>query len=428
LQAQKIGPPTNVAVQATAATATISWTPVATPGTTYRVLKSANAATMGTELGKPVSASSVVDAGVTPGTTYFYSVVAVYPNGLTSPSPTVSFTMPRAAVVGAAAQSAAAAMSGTRTPGLSPSTGGAVATAARPASPTRMTAQHGGFREVNLFWDLVPGVTQYRVFGPPPMPATGVLVTATLPGVTMYRATGMPTGTNTFTVTSEYPGATNAPGLASASILTLPFTSVGTTVNVELASNTVGFSFEFITAEPLTFKLFRDGGRGGPLTEVTTGILWNRSASTSPGMTRMSVRTYDVDNAPDRTYQYQVVVGIASGELLRSALLPVTIPQFIVRSTIPLSGDRVVIEWSPFGTAPYRVKKGVVTASTRPGVGGGLLMDYVRDASGNPMTFTATRFDDMTVQRGVTYTYMVCAPIAHGEACPGLEVRVPPAP
>ena len=116
----------------------------------------------------------------------------------------------------------------------------------------------------------------------------------------------------------------------------------------------------------------------------------------------------------------------ASGDLYRSPPISLRVPQFIVRGTVPLAGDRVVIEWNPFGTAPYHVKKGAVAAQA--GAGGALLMDFVRDAAGNPMNFSGTRFEDAVVQRGVTYTYMVCARIPLGDACPGVEVRVPTAP
>ncbi len=306
-------------------------------------------------------------------------------------------------------------------PGVTPTPAAAVVAAARPASPAALEGHAGLFREVVLTWNPVRGVTQYRVFGPPPMPAAGIVVSPPMGSLPTYRATGLSTGTNTFTVSSEYLGVTNAPGLPAASILVLPFSPVSASVSVEMASATVSLAFYHTTAEPLTFKLYRDDGRGGAKSEITANLFWNRPPGSLPGMTKISAKSFGLDLTADRRYQYQLTAGTTSGEVYRSPPIPVSVPQFIVRGTIPLAGDRVVIEWNPFGTAPYRVQKGTVS-------GGALLMDFVRDAAGNPMNFTGTRFEDTVVQRGVTYTYMVCARIPLGDACPGVEVRVPAAP
>jgi hypothetical protein len=193
-----------------------------------------------------------------------------------------------------------------------------------------------------------------------------------------------------------------------------------------MASIDVNLYFSYTTAEPLTFHLYRDDGRGGAKTEVTAGLQWTRPPGSPPGTTRVAAHSLEVVLTPDRTYQYQLTAFTASLEVYRSPPVPVSVPQFIVRGTVPLAGDRVVIEWNSFGTAPYQVKKGIVAA--RAGAGGALMMDFVRDAAGNPMNFAGTRFDDVVVQRGVTYTYMVCARIPLGTACPGVEVTVPTAP
>ncbi|MEK6612037.1 MAG: hypothetical protein AABZ29_04590 [Gemmatimonadota bacterium] len=308
-----------------------------------------------------------------------------------------------------------------RVPGTTPDRAASVVAATRPAAPAALEVRAGLFREAILSWNPVPGVTQYRVFGPPPMPAAGAVVSPPMGSLPTYRATGLAAGTNTFTVSSEYLGVANTPGLPSASLLVLPFSPVSASVSVELASTAVSLSFYHTTAEPLTFRLYRDDGRGGAKSEITAGLQWTRPPGSLPGTTKISAKSLGLDLTPDRSYQYQLTASTASGEIYRSPPIPVSVPQFIVRGTIPLAGDRVVIEWNPFGTAPYRVQKGAVTSA-------GLTMDFVRDAAGNPMNFTGTRFEDAVVQRGVTYTYMVCARIPLGDACPGVEVRVPAAP
>ena len=313
-----------------------------------------------------------------------------------------------------------------RLPGLSPNLAKGVVAAARPAAPAALEVHAGLFREVVLSWNPVPGVTQYRVFGPPPMPSAGIVVSPPMGSLPTYRATGLATGTNTFAVASEYLGVANTPGLPGGSALVLPFSPVSTNVNVEMADIGVGFTFYHTTAEPLTFSLSRDDGRRGAKREITSNVSWSRRPGSILGTTTVSVLSLGLGLEPDRTYQYQLTAIAASGDIYRSPPIPVSVPQFIVRGTVPLAADRVVIEWNPFGMAPYQVQKGMVTA--RAGAGGSLLMDFVRDAAGNPMNFTGTRFDDTVVQRGVTYTYMVCARIPAGRACPGVEVAVPTAP
>lgn len=314
-----------------------------------------------------------------------------------------------------------AAPGATRIPAVIPDRASGVVTAARPASPAALEGHAGLFREVVLSWNPVPGVTQYRVFGPPPMPAAGIVVSPPMGSLPTYEAIGLPTGTNTFTVSSEYLGAANMPGLPTVSVLVLPFSPVSASVSVEMANTAVKLGFYHTTAEPLVLKVYRDDGRGGAKSEITANLSWSRRPGSIPGTTTVSVTSLGLDLTADRRYQYQLTAATASGEVYRSPPIPVSVPQFIVRGTIPLAGDRVVIEWNPFGTAPYRVQKGTVS-------GAALLMDFVRDAAGNPMNFTGTRFEDAVVQRGVTYTYMVCARIPLGDACPGIEVRVPAAP
>lgn len=98
LAAQKSPPPTNVSVVGAGTSATVSWTPVAVRGVTYRVLRGLDAGKPGTDLTPPIASASLVDPRVTPGTTYFYQVIAVYGNGISAPAAPVAFTAARAAI------------------------------------------------------------------------------------------------------------------------------------------------------------------------------------------------------------------------------------------------------------------------------------------------------------------------------------------
>lgn len=102
--------PTNVIVVGSGASATVSWTPVASRGVTYRVLRGLDAAKPGADLGSPTARPSMVDPKVEPGATYFYQVIAVYDNGTTGAAAPVAFTVPAAAIkpAGPAAKSAVA--------------------------------------------------------------------------------------------------------------------------------------------------------------------------------------------------------------------------------------------------------------------------------------------------------------------------------
>jgi hypothetical protein len=41
------------------------------------------------------------------------------------------------------------------------------------------------------------------------------------------------------------------------------------------------------------------------------------------------------------------------------------------------------------------------------------------------MTFTGFRWDDTTVQKGVTYYYQVYAKVTSGMLCPGANAKIP---
>ena len=70
--------------------ATVAWSGVRNSALSYRVLRALDAMARGADLTPPVApdVTSFVDRGVTPGTTYFYQVIAVYARGEGASVPT----------------------------------------------------------------------------------------------------------------------------------------------------------------------------------------------------------------------------------------------------------------------------------------------------------------------------------------------------
>ncbi len=98
--------PTNVTVVGTGSSATVTWTPVERRGVTYRVLRADQVKETGVDITRPVEVAPVVDPKVEPGRTYFYQVIAVYPDGATTAAAPVGFTVPAPALGGEAIRAA----------------------------------------------------------------------------------------------------------------------------------------------------------------------------------------------------------------------------------------------------------------------------------------------------------------------------------
>jgi hypothetical protein len=292
---------------------------------------------------------------------------------------------------------------------------------ALPTSPATLTAKTVAFRTVDLSWTPVPGVSQYRIYGPT-SPPEGLLVTAQQP----VRIFNVPTGGQTFAISTDYPGVTQTPGLAQSLAIVLPFYNISTGFFTDIDSLTVDFMFFVSASDTLTFHLYRDDGRGGEASELG-GVAWNRYPQSQAAIVQIGGRTFPYDLKPGLEYKYQAAIGMPNGDLIPTPIVAVRIPEFIVHGTIPLSGDRVVVEWNAFATAPYQVKKGIMASPQSPG--SSIAFDFVRDAAGNAINFAGNKFEDFVVQHGVRYAYEVCAqtvaPFTPGYACPGVSVMVP---
>jgi hypothetical protein len=289
------------------------------------------------------------------------------------------------------------------------------------ASPASLKATEVAAHTIDLTWPRVDGVSYYRLFGST-LPAAGVVTI----GQT-FRLLDVPTGSQMYSISSEYPCVSNTSGLPRVEVAVQPFFGVIASTYRQGAGGGVRIDFDVATLEPLTFRLWRDDGRGGAETEVTAGVTWTRGATSQPSITHVTGSISTQGLSPIVTYKFRMAADFGNGSFVPSGFLPVSIPEFLVRATVPLAADRVVIEWNPFGSAPYQVRKG--TMLVQPTTGSSIPMDFVRDTAGNPLNFTGYRFEDFIVQHGVTYFYEVCAPIGapytKGYACPNVAVMIP---
>lgn len=85
--------PTYVTVANINGAVTVSWTGIANQPVSYRVVRALGATGFGADLTAPLPAgvTSFVDVTAQPGATYFYTIVAVYPRGITGASDPVQY-------------------------------------------------------------------------------------------------------------------------------------------------------------------------------------------------------------------------------------------------------------------------------------------------------------------------------------------------
>ncbi|HJU89012.1 MAG TPA: fibronectin type III domain-containing protein [Gemmatimonadaceae bacterium] len=267
---------------------------------------------------------------------------------------------------------------------------------------------------VRLSWSAVPGVTKYFVGGPG-AGANGMEVTGTS---TFLQ--GVPGGRQQWTVASMY-----TPGGLITHWRDWPTVSADMPyfgpINLRLwYENAALVDFDFLLVREATnLALFRGEALNQP-----SVVPWPQPFSRTQfgALDRVSVRFVFPDLKPGTLYQFYVIGTMPNGEIKKSEVVTASMPLMNVRATIPLSADRVIVEWNSFGSAPYTLEKGTVV---QQGGGGYLAYDAVRDANGNAMTFTnLLRYDDITVQKGKTYYYKVCAKIPNGSACPATSIKV----
>lgn len=285
-----------------------------------------------------------------------------------------------------------------------------------PQDPTGFGAKVLGPGGVTLSWAPVPGVTTYLVGGP----GTGQYGSEV--AGTSVTLDGVPPGRQQWTVASKYsPGGLLTEGkLWPTTSAEMPyFGYVRSTVWYE---NGAMVDFDFaVSREATNLRLFRTQGADPAATEIPAPASYTRQPLGSAD--RVFMRLVFQDMQPESQYRFYFTADIPNAGNRASEFTNVSIPLFALRTTVPPSGDRVIVEWNPFGGTPYTLQKGSAMQQAGSTY---IAYDHIRDASGNPMNFTGLlRYEDLTVQKGVRYHYKVCAAIPNGNACPVTSVTVP---
>lgn len=228
-----VGPPAvpaNLQVSATTSQVNLSWTD-SYGATSYRVYRSITSGSGYALTGTSVSAS-YADPSVTNGTTYFYEVSAIGPNGESAPSTEASATP-----------------------------------MALPAAPTGLTAT-GSNATVTLTWTASALASSYNVKRTITS-GSDYSVVATITGSSSFVDTGLSNGAPYYYVVS----ALNAigEGIDSAEVSATPIAPpVAPTVTVSSGNAVVGIQWSPVSGAT-SYSLKRSGTSGGPYSVLTTG-------------------------------------------------------------------------------------------------------------------------------------------------------------
>lgn len=284
-----------------------------------------------------------------------------------------------------------------------------------PQDPTGFVATSMNPGEVTLQWSAVPGIASFMVRGPG-TPAGGKPVngtSVTLSGLPLSRAA------QEWSVTSLYGSAgalTDSAAWPRATAEVSAFGSLAPVVWVEGRVVSVDLTFTSVRGAT-SFRVTQID----PDNQSTEPSFQQLFRLPSGSFDRVGLRLMP-QLQPEMPYRYQLFATMGDGSMYTGPIATVTLPIFQVRTTIPISNDRIILEWNTFGSPPYIVKKGLRTQS---GATSALVFEEVRDQAGNVVQFTGRRFDDLVVQHGVQYTYQVCATVASGMLCPSTEVTFP---
>jgi hypothetical protein len=204
--------PSNVTVVGGATSVLVSWTPVSSRGVTYRVLRALDSGAPGVDLTTPLDAASFVDGRVAPGTTYFYQVVAMYPDGTVGAAAPVALTFVGGTIVQPAAlpSRAAGGVSG------QPVAPAPSAMAARPPlipvagpAPTGV-AVTGTPLVARLTWNAMPNAQRYAVWRGEGAGVSVELTPAGFTGTQFQDVLPDPRVTYRYAVVAYYPNGTSA--------------------------------------------------------------------------------------------------------------------------------------------------------------------------------------------------------------------------
>jgi len=357
--------PEGLSVDAGDATVTASWTAVAN-AKSYNVYRSTNAGTQGPKIGSS-STTQYVDAAVSNGSTYYYTVTADNAAGegpASAQSPAVTPTVPVTA----------------------------------PAAPTGLNAVAGN-GQVSLSWTAVAGATSYNVYRSTSSASQGAKIGSS--ATTSYNdATAANGSTYYYVVTAsnavgEGTASAASPGITPTVPVSVP--AAPSAVNAVAGNALVTLTW---TAAPsaTSYSIYRSTSQG------SQGALLGSSPTPSYSDTAVVNGT---------TYFYVVTASNSAGQgpaSIQSAgatpQVPATRPAAPTGLNATSGNAQVTLTWTAAATATsYNVYR-----STTPGVQGAKI-------GSSP----SVGYADSTSVNGTTYYYEVTAVNAAGEGAPSTQ-------
>jgi titin len=331
--------PANVVISAGDAPGDVSWD--AAPGATgYIVQRSTDGTTFG-DVGTTTT-PAFSDRGQSPGTTYFYRVVATVPGAESLPSVAATVT----------------------TPALPPTS---VAATADSSSQTTVT------------WAPVIGATGY-LLQRSSEGASGWTTVGTTVSATSYGDTGLPAATTLYyQVVSVDGGGDSAPS-GVASVTTAP--EVPANVALGVGGNPGAITWD---ATP--------GATGYTVERSTDGTTFTDvGATTSPAFT-------DSGQSAATTYYYRVIATVSGADSLPSVAVSVTTPTAApsgVEATAD-SSSQTTVTWSPVaGATSYLVQRSSDGSTGWTTIGTTTSATSINDsglAAGTPMYYQVVAVD-----------------------------------
>jgi fibronectin type 3 domain-containing protein len=426
----------------------LSWNSVSA-ATSYAVQRSTTSGGPYTTVGSP-STSSLADAGLSAGTTYFYVVRAAGPAGTSAASAQVSaITVPAVPTGVTATPASASEIDLSWNPGTgassytvkrATSSGGPYTAVGSPtvasfadtglnagttyfyevaaidasgtsalsapvsaattlSTPTGVTATAVSASAINLSWNSVTGATGYTV----QRAATsgGPYATIGSPSVASFADTGLSAGTTYFYVVRSVGSPGTSAASSPVSAITVPAAPTGVTATAGSASE-IDLSWSAVTGAS-SYTVQRATSSAGPYTAVGS------PTTSSLADTGLSAGT---------TYYYLVATvdgsgtSAASGPVSATTLLAT--PTGVVAAAV--SASEVDLSWNAVtGAASYVVQRAATSGGPYTTVGSPIV----------------TSFADTALSAGATYFYVVRAvgsPGTSGPSTPVSAVTVPPAP
>ena len=344
-------PPTGISASdgSSATSVTVSWA-ASTNATSYTLYRSTASGQLGTSIGT-TSTTTLTDATVTPGVTYYYSVTATGVGGTSAASPQNS----------------------------------GFAGVSLPSPPTGVSASDGtSATSVTIRWTASANATSYNIYRSSTVGQLGTWIGST--STTTLTATVTPGVTYYYSVTATGVGGTSAPSAQDSGYAGVSLPSPPTGVSASDGSSATSVTVSWAASTNATsYTVYRSS---------TVGQL-----GTSIGSTSTTTLT-DATVTPGVTYYYSVtatgVGGTSAASAQNSGFAAVSPPSppTGVSASDGSSATSVTVSWAASTNATsYTVYRSTANGQLGTSIG----------------TTSTTTLTDAAVTPGVTYYYSVTA-------------------